>query len=134
MQRMYCPPAEQRSRLSTLTKLIVPYRRDTTVERGVRVTQEVFRATSELARAHGATPLLVVLQFGREEGPEQVLRRRILDDASIPYVFVDIDSSWRLPWDRHPNARAAHAIAAAIVTELRLRLSVAAPLTERKRE
>ena len=127
-------PAEQRSRLSALTKLIVPYRRDTTVERGVRVTQEVFRATSELARAHGATPLLVVLQFGREEGAEQVLCRRILDDASIPYVFVDIDSSWRLPWDRHPNARAAHAIAAAIVTELRLRLSVAAPLTERKRE
>jgi hypothetical protein len=125
-------PAEQRSRLSSLTKLIVPYRRDTTVERGVRVTQEVLRATSELARAHGATPLLVVLQFGQEEGAEQALRRRILDDASIPYVLIDIDSSWRLPWDRHPNARAANAIAAAIVTELRGRLAVAAPLRERK--
>jgi hypothetical protein len=56
---------------------------------------------SELARAHGATPLLVVLQFGHEAQPEQMLRRRILDDASIPYVFVEIDSSWRLPWDRH---------------------------------
>jgi hypothetical protein len=125
-------PAEQHSRLSSLAKLIVPYRADTTVERGVRVTQEVLRATSELARAHGATPLLVVLQFGLEEGPEQVLRRRILDDASIPYVLIDIDSSWRLPWDRHPNARAAHAIAAAIVTELRGRLAVATPLRERK--
>jgi hypothetical protein len=41
--------------------------------------------------------------------------------------LIDIDSSWRLPWDRHPNARAAHAIAAAIVTELRGRLAVAAP-------
>jgi len=92
----------------------------------------VFRATSELARAHGATPLLVVLQFGQEEEAEKALRRRILDNVNIPYVFVDIDSSWRLPWDRHPNARAAHAIAAAIVAELRGRLAVAAPLREQK--
>jgi hypothetical protein len=113
-------PAQQRSRLSSLTKLVVPYRTDTTVQRGVSVTQEVLRATSNLALAHGATPLLVVLQFGQEEGPEQALRRRILDDASIPYAFVDIDSSWRLPWDRHPNARAAGAIATAIVSQLQL--------------
>ena len=112
-------PAEQRSRLSSLAKLVVPYRADTTVERGVTVSQEVLRATGELTRAHGATPLLVVLQFGHEEQAEQMLRRRILDNASIPYIFVEIDSSWRLPWDRHPNARAAHEIAVAIATELR---------------
>jgi hypothetical protein len=121
-------PAEQRSPLSSLAKLLVPYRADTTVERGVTVTREVLRATSELARAHGATPLLVVLQFGHESEPEQILRRRILDNASIPYVFVDIDSSWRLPWDRHPNARAARAIATAIVSELRGRLTVPSPV------
>jgi len=118
-------PAEQRSRLSSLAKLLVPYRADPTVERGVRVTQEVLRATSQLARAHGATPLLVVLQFGREEQAEQMLSRRILDNADIPYVFVDIESSWRLAWDRHPNARAARAIASAIVSELRGQLTVA---------
>jgi len=111
-------PTEQSSRLSSLAKLLVPYRADTTVERGVMVTQQVLRAASDLAQAHGAIPLLVVLQFGHEEGSEQVLRRRILDEASIPYALIDIDSSWRLPWDRHPNARAAHTIAAAIVTEL----------------
>ncbi len=118
-------PAQQRSRLSSLTKLIVPYRTDTTVERGVRVTQEVLHATSEMARAHGATPLLVVLQFGHEEQPEEMLRRRILDNASIPYVLIDIDSSWRLSWDRHPNGRAANAIAAAIANELRGQHTVA---------
>src|SRR5438105_6287055 len=112
-------PAEQRSRLLSLAKLIVPYRRDTTVERGVTVTQEVLRATSELARAHGATPLLVVLQFGHEAQPEQMLRRRILDDAGLPYLLIEIDSAWRLPWDRHPNARAARAIANAIAAQLR---------------
>jgi len=121
-------PAEQHSRLSSLAKLLVPYRADTTVERGVTVTREVLRATSELARAHGATPLLVVLQFEHEAQPEQMLRRRILDDASIPYVLVEIDSSWRLPWDRHPNARAARAIATAIQNELRGRITVAGPI------
>ena len=118
-------PAEQHSRLSSLAKLLVPYRADKTVERGVTVTQQVLRATSELARAHGATPLLVVLQFGHEEQSEQMLRRRIVNDANIPYVFVDIDSSWRLTWDRHPNSQAAHAIATAVVNELRRRLTVA---------
>jgi len=121
-------PAQQRSRLSSLAKLVVPYRADTTVERGVVVTQQVLHATSELARAHGATPLLVVLQFGHEAQPEQMLRRRILDTASIPYVLVEIDSSWRLSWDRHPNARAAHAIATGIESELRRRLTFAGPI------
>ena len=121
-------PPERRSRLSSLAKLIVPYRADKTVERGVSVTQEVLRATSELARERGATSLLVVLQFGHEEQPEQALRRRILDDASIPYTFVEIDSSWRLPWDRHPNGRAAHEIAATVVSELRGRLQTVGDL------
>jgi len=115
-------PAEQRPRISSLAKLIVPYRADTTVERGVTVTRQELCATSDLARTHGAIPLLVVLQFGHEEEPERALRRRILDNAGIPYALVEIDSSWRLPWDRHPNARAAHAIATAIASELRGRL------------
>jgi hypothetical protein len=84
-------PSEQRPRLASLAKLLVPYRADRTVNRGVTVTQQVLRATSELARVHGATPLLVVLQFGHEEPPEQLLRRRVLDDASIPYILVEID-------------------------------------------
>jgi len=121
-------PAGQRPRLTSLAKLLVPYRADRTVERGLEVTQEVLRATDDLARAHGATPLLVVLQFGQEEEPEQELRRRILDDLSIPYMLIDIDSSWRLPWDRHPNARAARAIAIAITSELRGRLIVTDPV------
>jgi len=120
-------PAEQHSRLSSLTKLIVPFRADKTVERGVTVTREVLQAISKMAQAHGAVPLLVVLQFGPEEQPEQALRRRVLDDAGIRYIFVDIDSSWRLPWDRHPNARAARAIATAITNELRRRLAGSRP-------
>jgi hypothetical protein len=99
--------------------MLVPFRRDETVERGIEVTRDVLRATSALARARGATPLIVVPQLGPEAEPDQTLRRRILDDTGLSYVWVPIDSAWRLPWDRHPNARAAHAIAAAVADRLR---------------
>jgi hypothetical protein len=118
-------PAEHRSRLGLLAKLLVPYRSNATVERGATVTREVFCATGALARAHGATPLLVVLQFDDEEQDEPTLYRRILDETCMPYIVVKINSAWRLPWDRHPDARAAHAIAVAIASELRGHIAVA---------
>jgi hypothetical protein len=124
-------PAQHGSRLATFAKLFVPYRADSTVQRGVKVTREVFRATTEVARAAGATPLVVVLQFGKEDPPEQALRRWILDDADFPYIVVQVDPTWRLPWNRHPDARAAHAIAVAIATELRKQLDAEASATHR---
>jgi hypothetical protein len=111
-------PAEPHDRLASLAKLLVPFRSDRTIERGVTVTQEVLRATVKLARARGATPLIVVPHFGAEERAEQALRRRILDESGVPYVWVEIDAGWRLPWDRHPNASAAHEIAARIAARL----------------
>jgi hypothetical protein len=112
-------PAKQHWRLASLAKLLVPYRRDETVERGVIVTRAVLQASVDLAREHGATPLIVVPQFGLEEENERVLRRRILDETGLPYLLVGLDAAWRLPWDRHPNARAARAIAIAIAARLR---------------
>ena len=112
-------PAEQHSRLASIAKLAVPYRSDETVERGITVTRDVLRATVDLARARGATPLIVVPQFGAEAPVERTLRRRILDETGLPYVLVAIDSGWRLPWDRHPNASAAGLIADAVADRIR---------------
>jgi hypothetical protein len=112
-------PAKQPAKLALLASLLVPYRASETVARGVTVTREVLRATTELARARRAVPLIVVPQFGREDQTEEALRRRIFDGTGLPYVLVEIDAGWRLPWDRHPNARAAHLMAAAIVDRLR---------------
>ena len=67
------------------------------------MTREVLGATVDLARARGATPLIVVPQFGVEEQAERALRRRILDETGLPYVWIEIDEAWRLPWDRHPE-------------------------------
>jgi hypothetical protein len=112
-------PAAHRWRLESLARLIVPYHGEEVVDRGIAVTREVLRATVALARARGATPVILVPQFGREEPAEEALRRRILDDADGPYLLVQIDAAWRLPWNRHPNPRAARALAAAIAERLR---------------
>jgi hypothetical protein len=99
---------------------VVPYRRDATVERGVRVTREVFFAITELARRRGATPLVIVPEFGVEDDVQRALRERILG-IDIPMVPVRLDPDWRLAWDRHPNAHAAQVIASAVAARLQPR-------------
>jgi hypothetical protein len=113
-------PAAERGRIVSLASLLVPYRTTETVERGIMMTCNVLGASMALARARGATPLIVVPHFGVEEGAERTLRRRILDDTRLPYVWIEIDDGWRLAWDRHPNARAAQVMATAIADKLRL--------------
>jgi hypothetical protein len=114
-------PGEQHWRLQSLARLLVPYHSEVVIENGVTMTREVLQATVHLARARGATALIVVPQFGLEGEEEEILRHRILDETGLPYLRIEIDPAWRLPWDRHPDARAAHAIAAAITARLRSR-------------
>ncbi len=73
----------------------------------------------DLASARGAVPLIVVPQFGPEDAAERMLRRRILDETGLSYLWVELDPHWRLPWNWHPDPRAAHAIAVAIAARLR---------------
>jgi hypothetical protein len=111
-------PAETRWRMAALVRRVLRYRSDTTIERGINTTREILRATIDLARSRGAVPVIVVPQFGAELPRETELRRRILDDAGLPYVWVQLDPSWRVRDDGHPDRRAAHAIAVAIAAQL----------------
>jgi hypothetical protein len=112
-------PAARRWRLAAIARRLVRYRSDDTIERGIGVTREILRATAELARARGAVPLIVVPQFIPEQPRERELRRRILDEAGLPYVWVELDPASRVWNDGHPDARAAHTIAVAIANRLR---------------
>jgi hypothetical protein len=47
-----------------------------------------------------------------------MLRRRILDEAGLPYVHVKLDPSWHLLGDLHPDSRSAQAIAIAVAGRL----------------
>ena len=111
-------PTEQHGKLASLATLIVPYRKTDTVERGIGMTRQVLGATVNLARARGATPLIVVPQFGVESEAERAIRRRILDETGLPYVLVELDEDWRLSGALHPNSRAAHVIATAVAARL----------------
>src|SRR5258708_6113967 len=111
-------PAKPRWRLAMIASWLAPYRSDEAIDRGITVTRSVLRATVDFARERGAAPLIVVPQFLPEDPTERVLRRRILDETGLPYVWVGLDPSWRLPQDLHPDARGAHAIAVAVVTRL----------------
>jgi len=111
-------PAVEHTRLKALATVLVPYRSTRTVDRGLLVTRETLRATVDLAREHGALPLIVVPQFGREDQLEQSLRHRILDETGLPYTFVEIDQAWRLSWNQHPDERASRLLSSAIASWL----------------
>jgi hypothetical protein len=110
-------PAVHKSRLMSLVGMLVPYRRTRTVERGIQTSRESLVAIVELARHRGATPLVIVPQFGIEDDEQRMIRQGVLGD-DVPAVMVELDPEWRLAWDRHPNASAAHAIAAAVAARL----------------
>jgi len=112
-------PSRPRSRLRSLAQVFVPYRTDSAIEEGLRMTRDVLRATVALAASHGATPVIFVPQFGHDDERDQALRRAILDEGGISYVFMEIDPAWRIPWDRHPDARAARAMADAVAGAIR---------------
>ena len=106
-------------RLVELGRRVLRYRSEAAIEEGTATSQAVLRATIALARSRGAAALIVVPQFLPEEPSEAAIRRRVLDDAHLPYLLVPLDPGWRLAVDRHPDARGARAIAAAIATALR---------------
>jgi hypothetical protein len=112
-------PGVYQWRLAAIRDIMFPYRSAQAIERGISVTREVLRATVELARARGAVPLILVPEFAPEDPTEEVLRRRILDDAGLPYVWVKLDPSWHVPGDSHPDQRAARAMATALAARLR---------------
>jgi len=106
-------------RLVELGRRLLRYRSVEAVEEGVGRTQAVLRAAIALARARGAKALIVVPSFQPETPGETAIRRRVLDAAHLPYLLVPLDPAWRLAVDRHPDARGARAIAAAIASALR---------------
>jgi hypothetical protein len=119
-------PAGEHWRLAALLHWLIPYRSSAAVEHGITETRNSLGAFVALAHTRGAEPLIVVPQFGPEIATETMLRRRILDDAGLPYVHVTLDRSWHLPGDMHPNPLAAEAIAIAVAGRLRERSPLAA--------
>ncbi|MET0660418.1 MAG: hypothetical protein ABW110_19920 [Steroidobacteraceae bacterium] len=108
-------------RLQALAERLLKLKYSSTaeVDRAVAMTRAALQATARLAHSRGAAALVLVPQFPLETQIERDLQHRILDEGGIDYVLVDLDPTWRLSDDLHPNARAARAMADAIVARLR---------------
>jgi hypothetical protein len=113
-------PPEQPWRLAALLHWLVPYRGTAAIDAGLVQTRDSLGALVRLACGRGAQPLIIVPQFGDATPVEDGLRRRILDQAGLPYVRVRLDPAWHLAGDPHPDARGARAIAAAVAARLKL--------------
>ena len=125
-------PPQQQWRLAALLHWLVPYRSKATIDDGIVRTRDSLAALVHLACVRGAQPLIVVPQFGEASPVEEDLQRRNLDQAGLPYVSVRLDPAWHLPGDAHPDARAARAIAAAVVARLRPNDAASASKTQGK--
>jgi hypothetical protein len=115
---VWSPPVRHWHTVSLAARAI-GYRSDQAIERGVAMARDVLTATVRLARSRGAVPLIVVPQFEPEEPGERELRRRILDEAQLPYVYVPIDADDRVENDGHPDEDGAREIAEGIADALR---------------
>jgi hypothetical protein len=94
---------------------LLPYRD----EASIALTGEIFRQTDRLARGRGARALFVTPQLGhgRPRG-DAYLVDDLLTRQGLEVVDPDWDFEPLAPGDLHPNARATHTMAAAVVRAL----------------
>jgi hypothetical protein len=111
-------PAQPEWMLLHVLRRRASYHSTAEIEAGIVTARQALQATAAMARQGGAIPLVVVPVLTPEPEAERVLRGRILDGSGIAYVLAPVDRSWRIPGDRHPDARGARAIARAVTTYL----------------
>lgn len=120
-------PAAQGWRLAAFAKRLVPYRSADDLDRGLNTTRAIYRSTIALAKARGAVPIILAPIFLPEPPAELAIRRKVLDEAGISYLPVPLDPAWRLPHNKHPDARGDRAMAEAIAKRLQQARDGAAP-------
>ena len=111
-------PPVRSLKLAEVARRSIPYRSEHDIDRGVATTRAALADTVALARRRGATPVILVPQLRPETPVEAALRRRVLDEAGLPYVLVRLDPAWLIPRNRHPDARASRAMARAVAAYL----------------
>jgi len=109
------PPSDA-LRLFQLAHRVVPYRTDADIADAVAMTRRALSAMVDMARAKGAVPVILVPQLTPETAEERAIEGRALTD--LPVVQVNVDPTWRVPNNRHPDARAAARIADAVAVYL----------------
>lgn len=115
------PPVRPRLRLRELIADELPLMPSWRIARSERLVRAILVATAKAARDRGARPLFVVPSYGPTRAldahPEAEIVHALLD--GLPFVVVDLDPSFIMPWDGHPDPRGAKQLADAILQALR---------------
>jgi hypothetical protein len=82
----------------------------------VATTRQALFTMVGMARAKGAAPLIIVPQLAPETAEERVISARVL--TGLPFVQVNVDPTWHVPNNRHPDARGDARIADAVAVYL----------------
>jgi len=113
-------PASDDWRLVQIVRRLVPARTQGEIDAATLMTRQALAQIVATARARGAVPLVLVPQLTKETPEEAAIRQRVL--AGLPHIVVPVDASWRVPNNRHPDARADAALADAVARYLETRL------------
>ena len=105
------PPSDD-PRLVQIVHRLVPYRSDQDLADATLMTRRALFAMVAMARAQGAAPLILVPELKPETAEEARIRTQVL--AGLPSLRVRVDPTWHVVRNRHPDARADAAIAAAL--------------------
>lgn len=109
-------------RLRKFLRNVIPYHSEAHNQAMLELVGALFSETARLARARGAAPLFLIPSLGPPrplaEHPEAWIIRSLFEARKLPYLLVDLDPSWTLPGDGHPDPRATRKLAAAIAQAL----------------
>ena len=109
-------PASDDPRLFQIVRRLVPYRSDRDLAEGMRMTRGALAGMVRMAEARGAVPLILVPELTPETVEEEKIREAAL--RGLPAIKVTVDPRWRLPHNRHPDARADARLAVAVAEYL----------------
>ena len=110
-------PARPAWRLERVMKNVLLYHSTSRIDAGLAMTHATLAAIVADARARNATPIILIPEFGPELPVERSLRERAVGD--LPFVRVQLDPSWSIPGDGHPDARANAAMSQAVAAVLK---------------
>lgn len=105
-------PASDDWRLLQIAHRLAPYRSDEDLADAELMTRQALGRMTAMARARGATPVILVPELQPETREQAILRQRIL--AGLPVLRVPVDPAFHVARNRHPDARADAVMAEAI--------------------
>jgi len=112
------PELIRESPLVALVERVRPWDADASL----RVARAIFMAADRAARARGAQALFLLTNFGEPCLPDASgrpsIEARLFDGLAVKHVRVDLDPTWIVPSNSHPDARAHARLADGLVQAL----------------